>query len=138
MQINLVELDLASLEQLGGGAAFEQVRRLIEEAVDDMNRRPGDKGKRTIKINLVFEPITRVEQLDEQNFRTVLDGVSLSIEMDFTRPKRKALGYDLGLAAGGRLVFNPDSPHNHRQQVFPQVATVIDGDARDLVPLRQA
>jgi hypothetical protein len=134
MQINLVELDLASLQKLGGGAAFAQITRLLEEAVEDMDRRPQEKRARVIDIKLHLKPKTRLESLDENTHRTVLDGVNLAIEMDLRRPKRKTLEYDLGVSDGNKIFFNPDDAFNHRQAPLPFVEGEVTA-VRDVVPM---
>ena len=52
MEINLVELDLSSIQQLHGGAVFQQVQKLIKQAVADCENRPSEDRSR--KVSLLF------------------------------------------------------------------------------------
>lgn len=119
MEINLVELDLASLQQLQGGAVFQQVQKLIATAVADCEARPGEDRVRKVSIQLELKPVTRCEEIDDSHTRKVLDGLKLSLQMDVKCPTRKTIEFDCGVGDNHALLFNPDSPHNHRQAGLP-------------------
>lgn len=119
MEINLVELDLNTLHQLQGGAIFEQVQKLIKQAVADCENRPAEDRARKVTIQLEMKPVTRIEDIDETHRRLVLDGLKLSLQMDVKCPTRKTIEFDCGVGDGHALLFNPDSPHNHRQAPLP-------------------
>jgi hypothetical protein len=131
VEINLLDFDMANFAQLGGGAVVQQVANLLKQATKDMEKRPADGRARVISVKIKLVPITRLEPLDERTNRTVLDGAQASVEMDLKVPSRSTTTYDLGISTNG-LVFNPDSPHNHRQAGLP---FTIDGDVREVVPL---
>jgi hypothetical protein len=132
--IQLTELNLETLSQLGGGAAVKQIMRLLQTAVDDMEKRPGEERSRTVSLKLELVPIVADEPdlEDDSVRRRVVDGCKLRLHMDVKLPSRRTDEYDLAIGSGGKLLFNEHSPHNHRQAVFPQV---IDGQVRDVVPL---
>lgn len=119
MEINLIELDLTTLKELQNGAVFQQVQRLIAAAVTDCENRPSEKRPRKVILQLELEPTTRVEEVDERNHRVVLDGIKLNLQMDIKCPTRKSIQFDCGVGSGHTLLFNPDSPHNHKQAPLP-------------------
>lgn len=126
MQINLVELDLNTLHQLQDGAIFEQVQKLIKQAVADCENRPGEERARKVTLQLELKPVTEYEEIDDTHTRKVLSGLKLSLQMDVKCPTRKTIEFDCGVGEGHALLFNPDSPHNHRQAALP---LTLDGDA---------
>lgn len=119
MEINLVELDLESLKQLQGGAVFQQVQKLIQAAVLDCENRPAEERARKVTLQLEIKPVSRIEEIDETHTRRVLDGLKLSLQMDVKCPTRKTIEFDCGVGDNHTLLFNPDSPHNHRQHGLP-------------------
>jgi hypothetical protein len=130
-QINLVELQLENLGQLLDGAVVRQVQRLIEDAYDDMERRPSESKQRTVSIVLRFTPKVRIEQIDERTKREVFDGANLVFDMNVSIPKRSTMSIDLGLGGDRALVFNPHCHYDVRQAPLP----FIDGEARETVPM---
>ncbi len=119
MEINLVKLDLTTIQQLQGGAVFQQVQRLIAQAVADCESRPGEERGRKVNLSLEISPVTRVEEIDDAHSRLVLDGVKLKFQMDLKCPTRKTIEFDCGVGDNHTLLFNPDSPYNHRQAGLP-------------------
>lgn len=126
MELNLVELNLATIEQLQDGAIFQQVQKLIAQAVTDCENRISEKRPRKIVLQLEIEPMTRSEEIDETHSRRVLDGVKLRLQMDIKCPTRKTIEFDCGVGDGHVLLFNPDNPHNHRQAPLP---FTVEGNA---------
>lgn len=119
MEINLVELNLATIQQLQNGGVFQQVQRLIAAAVADCENRPAEERPRKVSIQLEILPVSRLEEIDDQHTRRVLDGVKLRLQMDVKCPTRKTIEFDCGVGDNHALLFNPDSPHNHRQAGLP-------------------
>lgn len=119
MEINLVELNLATIQQLQEGAIFQQVQRLIAGAVADCENRPAEERARKVSIQLEILPVSRLEEIDDTHTRRVLDGVKLRLQMDVKCPTRKTIEFDCGVGENHALLFNPDSPHNHRQAGLP-------------------
>src|SRR5690349_19047350 len=119
MEINLIELNLATIQQLQDGAVFQQAQKLIQAAVADCESRISEKRPRKIVLQLEIEPVTRLEDIDEEHTRRVLDGVKLRIQMDIKCPTRKTIEFDCGVGENHSLLFNPDNAHNHRQAGLP-------------------
>jgi hypothetical protein len=136
MQVNLVELDLSTLQQLQGGAVFQQVQRLIAAAVTDCENRPTEERPRKVNIQLEIIPVSRRETIDDTHFRQVLDGVKLRLQMDLKCPTRKTMEFDCGVGSNHTLLFNPHNPLNHRQADLPLTfeANLAEADA-DVVPM---
>jgi len=130
--LNLVELNLATLQQLQDGAVFQQAQKLIQQAVADCESRLGEKRPRKVVIQLEIEPVTSLIDIDEEHTKRILDGVKLRLQMDIKCPTRKTIKFDCGVGEGHALLFNPDNPHNHRQAGLP---LTFDGEARETVPL---
>ena len=129
MEINLVELNLATLQQLQNGDVFRQAQKLIQQAVADCESRLAEKRPRKVVIQLEIEPVTSLIEVDDEHTKRVLDGVKLRLQMDIKCPTRKTMEFDCGVGDGHALLFNPDNPHNHRQAALPltfegEVATV--------------
>lgn len=118
-ELNLTELSLTTLQELGEGNAFRQVQALLHQAVADCKNRMTEKRARKLVIQLELSPRVRQEDYGDNQSRMVLDGVSLKIQMDLKQPSRKTLEYDCGITESNGLVFNPASPHNHRQMTLP-------------------
>jgi hypothetical protein len=133
MEIPLIELDLSTLQQLQGGAVFQQVQKLIAAAVADCEHRPSEERARKVSIQLEILPVSRMEEIDEQHSRRVLDGVKLRLQMDVKCPTRKTIEFDCGVGENHALLFNPSSPHNHRQAGLP---LTFEHEASPTVPMR--
>lgn len=133
VNIQLEELNFENLAKLGGGVAVAQVMRLLQSAVSDITQRPGDDRSRKVILGFELIPVAENEaDEDEGTIRKVVTGVKMRLHMDLKIPNRKTTEYDLGIGAGNSLLFNPDSPHNHRQQVFSQV---LEGSVREVLPI---
>ncbi len=132
MEINLVELDLSTIQQLQGGAVFQQAQKLIAAAVADCENRPAEERPRKVSIQLEILPVSRFEEIDDAHTKRVLDGVKLRLQMDVKCPTRKTMEFDCGVGENHALMFNPDSPHNHRQAGLP---LTFDEEGRVTVPM---
>jgi len=116
----LLELDFSTFAQLGNGQLERQVQKLIRQAVQDMENRPGEKRARKVRIILSLSPKTHVEA-NEMNgaSEVVLDGAGLKVECGLVVPTRQSMEFDVGFGIDHQVLFNPDSPHNHRQRMLP-------------------
>jgi len=133
VEINLVELNLSTIQQLQEGAVFQQVQKLIAAAVADCENRPNEERARKVSIQLEILPVSRLEEIDDAHTRRVLDGVKLRLQMDVKCPTRKTIEFDCGVGENHALMFNPESPHNHRQAGLP---LTFDGDVREVVQMK--
>ena len=119
---HLLDFDLETLRQLGNGAVFNQIMRLIEQCVDDCQRRPGEKRPRKVMIQLNISPKSHDEAgIDEDTVRKVADGIELMVTADNKLPNRKSMSFDCGIGPGNKILFNPYNPVNHRQLPLPVV-----------------
>lgn len=116
----LYKFDFSSIEQLGYGGAFRQFQALMRAVSEDCKNRPGDDRARSVTVKFSMTPKSHAEQdpLDERKYETVFDGVDLQIVFDSKVPTRKTIEFDCGVDANGDLIFNPDSPLDHRQKTL--------------------
>lgn len=121
MVINLHELTLENLAKLQDGAAVAQLMQLIEQAVRDVENRPGDKRARKVILQLEISPKAQwIDDPADENRKIIhLHGAGLTIKMDARLPSRHTIQYDCGVNEHHRLVFNPDSPQAHLQPTLP-------------------
>ena len=113
---HLLDFDLETLRQLGNGAVFNQIMRLIQQCVDDCEKRPGEKRARKVMICLELSPKSHEEPgIEEDSVRQIADGLDLVIKCDNKLPNRKSMSFDCGIGPGGKILFNPYNPINHRQ-----------------------
>ena len=130
---DLLELDFSTFAQLGNGQLERQVQKLIRQAVQDMENRPGEKRARKVRITMSLTPKTHVEANEVSGANEViLDGAGLKVECGLAVPTRQSMEFDVGFGEEHQVLFNPSSPHNHRQRMLP---TMVDSDT---VPMRQA
>lgn len=126
----LERLSLETLVALDGGVAVKQFLKLLGQCTDDIKARPGEKRARKINLTLALEPKTRLDTDDDAGTSvTVLTGVSLGILLDSKLPNRHTADYDLGLGPDWSLMFNRDSPFDHRQRSLfkSDDAKTVDG-----------
>jgi hypothetical protein len=117
----LIEFDLESLGSLPAG---RQIQNLINRAIEDIERRPGDPGARTVSVVLKIKPKTRIESDSELGkSETILTGVGLSVTSNMTLPKYGPVEYDAGLNSR-KILINPNCPGDHRQRMLP----LLEGD----------
>lgn len=119
---HLVDFDLETLRQLGNGMVFNQVMRLIQQCVEDCSARPLEKRPRKVLIVINLTPKTHDEPgIDEDTVRQIADGIGMVIQCDNKLPNRKSMSFDCGIGKGGKILFNPHNPVNHRQMPLPIV-----------------
>lgn len=116
----VLKLDMETLKQLGGGAAFLQIQKLLEQAVFDIKSRPGDKRARKVVLALELTPKTHNETSEDGLSKQLhLDGVSTKLHMDVKLPPRRTIEFDMGVSDNNELLFNPYCPANWRQSTLP-------------------
>ena len=119
---HLLDFDLETIRQLGNGAVFNQIMRLLQQCVDDCEKRPGEKRPRKVMVAIEISPKSHNEAgIDEDTVRLVVDGLELVIKCDNKLPNRKSMSFDCGIGPGGKILFNPYNPVNHRQLPLPVV-----------------
>lgn len=120
---HLLDFDLETMRELGGGAPFRQIMRLVEQCVKDCEDRPREARPRKVMICLEITPKTseQPDSIDEDSFKVVADGLGLKILCDNKLPNRKSMSFDCGIAPGNKILFNPYNPTNHRQLPLPVV-----------------
>lgn len=114
----LKQFNLETLVELENGVAFAQIMRLFEQCVADIISRPGETRDRKVSVDFVMKGKTRLieEVRGEKLVKTlVTEGVSMKIVSDNSIPNRQTTEYDMGIAPGNKLVFNPHFSDNHRQ-----------------------
>lgn len=119
---HLLDFDLETLRRLGNGAVFTQIMRLLDQCVDDCQKRPAEKRPRKVMIQIELAPKYHEEPgIDEDTTRNVVDGLDLVIKCDNKLPNRKSMSFDCGIGPGNKILFNPYNPVNHRQMPLPIV-----------------
>jgi hypothetical protein len=95
----LHELDFGSI-----GIAFQKhLARVVQDCID----RPGDKRARTVLLEMKVVPVVEIR--------------GSTIELKSKVPDHETQELDFAVRHDGSLVFNEESPRNHRQGVmFPQ------------------
>jgi len=96
--MGLKELTLANLKDLDFGKASTTFEVALQRAVKDCLDRPGDDRPRTVVLELKITP---------GRFR-----------IKCALPNWETQVVDFGVRNNGKLVFNEDSPRDHRQQTL--------------------
>lgn len=115
--VHLQRLTLEAMSNLDYGKAMIAFQRQLERAAHDCIDRPGDKRAR--KVTLQFN-IVPVPQIDGNTINC--DSVKGTFTIRCKVPDYETDAVDFGISRDGSLVFNPDSPANHRQ------STMLDDD----------
>jgi len=110
---NLLRLTAETLHQVDFGKATEAFQRLLKRAVLDCEDRPTMKKARkvTLEVQLTPEPEFEGNTVNCYTAKGVL--VVKSSVPDYATNE-----IDFGIRNNGELVFNPDSPGNHRQMTM--------------------
>lgn len=109
----LKRLTLKTMEQLDYGKAMIAFQRQLERAVHDCIDRPGDKRAR--KITLQFN-VVPIPEIDGNTIHC--DSAKGTFTIRCKVPDYETSIVDFGITREGDLVFNPDSPADHRQETF--------------------
>ncbi len=117
----LVKFSLEELADLDGGRAMLAFQQCVRTAVRDCTDRPGVKTKRTVLMKMEIVPVPSI------NGNTIdCDGCKATFKSTCSIPNFETPEVDFGVKHNGDLVFNPDSPRNHRQETFEEVRGTDD------------
>lgn len=113
----LLRLTMENLGQLGGGVVPEVWSDAIRQAVRDCLDRPGDKRARKVVLQMCIVPVATVvgNTID-------CSGAKGTVQCRTKIPDRESQEFDFGVQNSGDLIFNPDSPRDHRQM------TMLEGE----------
>ena len=106
----LQKLTIKTLPNVDFGKAALAFQRHLERAVQDCDDRPGVKKARKVSIQL---SITPVPEVDGNTINCYAAKGVLTVTSKI--PNHETQEIDFGVRANGDLVFNPESPGNHRQ-----------------------
>jgi hypothetical protein len=110
VKTNLMRLTLGSMQELDGGKAEETFLDAVRVAVKDCLNRPGDKRARKIVLQLTLKPVARMEGTTID-----CDGAQGTFQCKTLLPHYETREVNFGVQQSGDLIFNPDSPADHRQ-----------------------
>jgi len=113
-------LTAETLAKLDRGAAAAAFDRAITQAVRDCLDRPSDDRVRKVTLELQLTPIVEVLQ----NVVSC-EGAHGSYKVRYKQPDWESAELDFGVRKPGMLIFNENSPANHRQ------TTLLQGGAED-------
>ena len=108
--MGLMRLSLESIKEVQGGVALEMFQDALHHAVKDCIDRPGDKRARkvTMQMNITPVAVTNGNTID-------CEGAKGVFQCRAKMPDRESAEIDFGVQNSGDLIFNPDSPRDHRQ-----------------------
>jgi len=108
--MGLERLNMETLKDLDHGAVMEAFQGAVRHAVLDCMDRPGMKAARKITLQLNLTPVARITD------NTIdCEGCKGTCVCRVKIPDRETQAMDFGVQQSGDLIFNPDSPTNHRQ-----------------------
>jgi hypothetical protein len=108
--MGLMRLSLESIKEVQGGVALEMFQNALHRAVRDCIDRPGDKRVRKVTLQMNVTPVAVV------NGNTIdCDGAKGVFQCRSKMPDYETAEIDFGVQNSGDLIFNPDSPRDHRQ-----------------------
>jgi hypothetical protein len=109
----LVRLSLENIKLLDGGLPMEMFQESLRRAVKDCLDRPGDKRTRKITLQVNLTPVAEVRG------NTIdCDGAKGIFLCKTKLPDYESREVDFGVQNSGELLFNPDSPSNHKQMTM--------------------
>lgn len=117
MDQELFALSAGTLSKLDGGRAAVALDRAFAQAVKDCLDRPGDERARKITMQIDVVPVKEV--IDNQ---LSCEGAKGVYKIRLRTPDWESGTLDFGVRQNGMLIFNENSPANHRQ------ATFLEGD----------
>ena len=111
--LSLERLTVETLDKVDFGKAAMAFQRHLARAVHDCTDRPGDKRVRKITLQLNIHPVAEINgtQID-------CDSIRGTLKVTSTIPDHETNVVDFGIDGNGNLLFNPDSPGNHRQKTM--------------------
>lgn len=111
----MLRLTLDAMRELDGGRAMETFQDAVRVAVKDCIDRPGDKRPRKVVLQLTLKPVPVIEG------NTIdCDGANGAFQCKTMLPQYETREVNFGVQQSGDLIFNPDSPTDHKQ------ATLLD------------
>lgn len=108
--MGMLRFDLESMNHLDGGITPKMFQDAVRRAVKDCLERPGDDRARTVVLQLKLKPVavTNGNTIDCEG----CDGV---FQCKTKIPDFETRSVNFGVQNSGDLIFNPDSPRDHRQ-----------------------
>lgn len=118
--MGLQRFDLDTMKALDGGITPEIFQDAVRRAVKDCIERPGDKRARIVILQMKIVPVPLItgNTID-------CDGAKGTFQCKTKIPDWETREVDFGVQNSGDLLFNPDSPRDHKQM------TLLDGEAVD-------
>jgi hypothetical protein len=107
----LLPLTLDTIHQLHDPDKAFQIA--LQRAVKDCIDRPSDERSRKVTLQINLTPVKEV--IDNV---ISCEGAHGLFQVRCKIPDWETRTYDFGVRTNGALVFNPDSPGNHRQKAF--------------------
>lgn len=122
----LLRLNLETLKSLDMGSIDVAFRTHLERVVKDCLDRPGDKRSRKVAIELIAVPVPEIRG------NTIdCDGVKATLKVKSALPDHETRTLDFGVKADGTLVFNEDSPCDHKQGTLLPTSETQDDDEEE-------
>jgi hypothetical protein len=118
--MSLLRLSLESIKQLDGGMAMHTFQDAVQRAVKDCIERPGDKRARKVVLQLSLVPVPMIS-----GSTIDCDGAKGAFQCKVRIPDWVTREVDFGVQNSGDLIFNPDSPRDHKQM------TLLEGEQDD-------
>jgi len=111
--MGLKRLTLETIKDLDSGIAMETFSIAVQRAVKDCLDRPGDKRARKVMLSLNITPKAVVT-----NNTIDCEGARGIFQCKVKIPDWETREVDFGVQQDGNLIFNPDSPTDHRQMTL--------------------
>jgi len=122
MSNQLIKLTLDKMGQIDSGRALVAFQNCLQRAVQDCIDRPGVKTKRKVTLEMLVWPVPDI------NGNTIdCESISSTVKAKCGIPVYETQTLDFGIRNNGDLVFNPDSPTNHKQQTFDEIRDTDPG-----------
>ena len=118
MPHQLLRLSLQNISQLDSGLAMEMFQGNLRRAVKDCLDRPTDRRARKVTLQVNLTPVTEI-----RGNIVDCDGAKGVFLCKAKLPDFESREVDFGVQQSGELLFNPDSPQNHKQMTL-----LDDGD----------
>jgi hypothetical protein len=111
--MGLERLTVDSLAKIDFGSIAEAFKTHIERLVRDCVDRPGVKSARKVALELKLTPVAQV-----RGTTIDCDGAKGVFCIKSSIPNHETQAVDFGVRSDGSLVFNEDSPRDHRQSTL--------------------
>ena len=120
----LRKLSADTLGLLDRGKCKATLEAALQRTVQDCIDRPSDDRKRKVTLQFDLAPVCEVDDKI-----VYCDGVKATYQVKATMPNWESRPLDFGVQRDGSLVFNEESPDNHRQMTLP------NGEETDVQPV---